>query len=59
MSGRKFGRLRMASLTLAALAVGVLGAQLVGDFQSTAAEWGAPTGHSVSVPSGAQSVVSR
>ncbi|MBM7490968.1 hypothetical protein [Micromonospora luteifusca] len=59
MSGRKFGRLRMASLALAALAVGLLGAQLGGAFQSTAVEWGAPTGHSVSVPSGVQSVVTR
>lgn len=52
MSGRKFGRLRMASIVLAALAVGLLGAQFGGGFQSTSIEWGAPA-------SGTQSVVAR
>jgi hypothetical protein len=56
MSGRKFGRLRTASIVLAALAVGVLGAQLGSGFQSTLIEWGAPAGHGVSVSSGASSV---
>lgn len=59
MSGRRYGRLRLASIALAVLAVGILGAHVGEDFQSTGIEWGAPAGHSVPISSGAQSAVGR
>lgn len=42
MSGRRYGRLRLASIALAVLAVGILGAHVGEDFQSAGIEWGAP-----------------
>lgn len=59
MSGRRYGRLRLASIALAVLAVGILGAHVGEDFQSAGIEWGAPAGHSVSISSGAQSAAGR